>query len=261
MRRKSLGVVVFALVIVACGGSDGSEPDPNEVVIQITSEGGFVPVEIALNNGPRYTVLGDGRLIYQGFQTMQFPGPLVPPYMVAQLSGSQMTAVLAMVEDMGLPGIDEESDDSAINFVADATTEVIRFWDDNGEHKYSVYALGIEEEPTDRNSAFLELIETFDRFTAEAPAEPYSAEEVRIVAGSGFVDPDFSDLREWPLETDTFTDWTELPNGWFCRAYPSDVLTSFGDANQATVWAHPDGTSDPLTLLVRPLIPGETACG
>jgi len=162
---------------------------------------------------------------------------------------------------MGLAGIDEESDDTALNFVADASTEVIRYWDATGEHKYSVYALGIDDEPTERNAAFLELIETFDRFTAEAPAEPYSAEEVRVVAGVGFVDPAFSDVREWPLEAEIFTDWTKLPNGWFCRTYEANVLTSFGDATQATVWTHPDGSSDPLTLLVRPLIPGETACG
>ena len=229
-------------------------------MIQITSEGGFVPVEVALNNGPRYTVLGDGRLIYQGVQTLQFPGPLVPPYMVAQLSDSQMNAILAMVEDMGLPEIDEERDDSALDFVADASTEVIRYWDDNGEHVYSVYALGIEEQPTDRNAAFLELIETLDRFTAEAPAEPYQADEIRVVAGFGFVDPEFSDERDWPFDDDDFGGWTELPNGWFCRTYESDVLSAFGDAHQATVWTHPDGTSDPLTLLVRPLIPGETAC-
>lgn len=261
MRRKSLGVVLFTLVLVACGGGESSDLDPDAAVLQITSEGGFVPVEFALSNGPRYTVLGDGRLIFQGVQTMEFPGPLVPPYMVAQLDDSQLNAVLAMVEDMGLADIVDESDDSALNFVADASTEVIRFWDDNGEHKYSVYALGIQEEPTERNATFLELIETLDRFTAEAPAEPYEAEEVRVVAGYGFVDPEFSDEREWPLEEEVFADWTELPNGWYCRTYEPEVMGSFEDATQATVWTHPDGTSDPLTLLVRPLIPGETACG
>lgn len=261
MRRKSLGVVLFALALAACGGGESADLDPDEAVIQITSEGGFVPVEFALNNGPRYTILGDGRLIFQGVQTMQFPGPLVPPYMVAQLDDSQLNAVLAMVEDIGLPEITDETDDSALNFVADASTEVIRYWDENGEHKYSVYALGIQEEPTERNAAFLELMETLDRFTAEASAEPYSPEEVRVVAGVGFVDPELSDERDWPLEDEVFDDWTELPNGWYCRTYDAEVLDSFGDATSATVWTHPDGTSDPLTLLVRPLIPGETACG
>ena len=262
MRRKSLGVVVLvALSLAACGGGETSELDPDEAVIQITSEGGFVPVEFALGNGPRYTVLGDGRLIFQGVQTLQYPGPLVPPYLVAQLDDSQLNALLAMVDDMGLPEIDEESDDSAQNVVADASTETIRFWDQNGEHKYAVYALGIQEESTERNDAFLELIETLDRFTAEAPAEPFEPDEVRVVAGVGFIDPEFADVRDWPLESEIFTDWTELPNGWFCRTYESDVLTSFEEATQATTWTHPDGTSEPLTLLVRPLIPGETACG
>lgn len=256
-------LVVFALVLAACGGNDGSstEVDPDAPVVQIASEGGFAPVEFALGNGPRYTVLGDGRVIFVGVQTLQFPGPLVPPYMVAQLSRSQLNAVLAMVDDVGLADIDEESDDSATNFVADATTEKITFWDGNGEHVYSVYALGIEETPSDRNAAFLELIETLDRFTASAPAEPYDTERVRVISGPGFMDDQFQDVRPWPLDDD-WGAWTELANGWICRAFGQEVLASVGDATQATTWEIPDvfAYSSPAKLIVRPLLPGETDC-
>jgi hypothetical protein len=265
MRWNSLGVLVsFALVLAACGAEDtGSGVGDDEAVLQITSEGGFLPVEVALGNGPRYTVLGDGRLIFQGAQIMIFPGPLVPPYMVAQLDDGQMNAVLAMVEDIGLPEIDDEADDSAADMVADASTEVISFWDENGEHRLSVYALGIEDSPSDRNAAFLELIETFDRFTAEATAEPYEAVRVRLLAGNSFsVDPEFEDVRPWPLEDTDLDSWDTLPNGWVCTSASGTVPDLFDDATQATTWEPPSEASatDPLQLLVRPLLPGETDC-
>ncbi|MGH3651292.1 MAG: hypothetical protein ACRDU9_11345, partial [Acidimicrobiia bacterium] len=192
MRTKSFGVLIsIALVMAACGGAGaGPEVGGAEPVLQIASEGGFAPVEIILNTGPRYTLLGDGRLIFQGFQTLEFPGRLLWPYLVAQLDSGQMGAVLAMVETIGLPEIDDVVDDDAAGMIADASTEVITYWDENGEHRLSVYALGFEESPSERNAAFLELIETFDRFTASAEAVTYQPEQVRVVAGTGFVDPE-----------------------------------------------------------------------
>jgi hypothetical protein len=255
-------MITIGLVLAACGAGNGSGAgvEGDEPVIQITSEGGFVPVEVALNNGPRYTVLGNGRLVYQGFQTLEYPGRLVPPYMVATLDQNQMNALLALVEDIGLPEIDDERDDSAMDMVADAANEVITYWDHAGEHRLSVYALGIEDSPSERNAAFLELIETLDRFVGEAPADPYVAERVRVVAGVGVADPEFEDVREWPLETTDLSTWDELANGWHCTTLEGPVPEVFAEATQATTWQHPDGGSEPLTLLVRPLHPGEPDC-
>jgi hypothetical protein len=263
MRRKSLGLfVVLALFVAACGGDDDAvDVGPDEAVIQISSEGGFVPVEFALGQGPRYTVLGDGTLIFPGFTTLEFPGRLIPPYMTAQLDDNQMNALLAMVDDMGLADIVDETDDDAADFVADAATEVIRFWDSAGEHRYSVYALGIEEDPSERNATLLELIATLDEFTAQAPGEPYQPDRVRVVAGPGAENPDFPDLRPWPLDEE-WEQWAALANGWQCRVYEADVLSRFEDATQATTWEMPEGglEFDPANLLVRPLHPGEPDC-
>jgi hypothetical protein len=262
MRAKSLGVLIaFGIVVSACGGNgEGVAVSDDEAVLQITSEGGFVPVEFALANGPRYTLLGDGRLIHQGYITLEYPGRLIPPYMVATLDSNQMSAVLAMVEDIGLVDIDDEIDDEAMDMVADASTEVVTFWDENGAHRLAVYALGIDESPSERNEAFLELIQTFDQFTAEAPAEAYVADQLRVVAGPGMVDPQFEDIRAWPLPDTDFSDWETLPNGWHCQVVEGTVPDVFESATQATTWEHPDGSSEPLLLLVRPLVPGEPDC-
>lgn len=264
MRTKSLGLLaILALVLAACGGGgdgDSVAVGPDEALLQISSEGGFVPVEVALGNGPRYTLLGDGRLIFSGAQTLEYPGRLLPPYFVAQLDDNQMNAILAMVEDIGLPDIEDETDDSAADFVADASTEVIRYWDETGEHRLAVYALGIEQDPTERNAAFLELIETLDAFTAQVDAQPYEAERVRIVAGPGQADLEFEDVRPWPLEDTDLGQWQSLPNGWQCQVFGPEVLDTFETATQATTWENPGGSSDSIKLLVRPLHPGEPDC-
>ena len=260
MRTNLLGAFVsILLVVVACSGGGSVGIDDDEPVLQIVSEGGFLPVEVSLNNGPRYTLLGDGSLIYQGAQTLEYPGRLVPPYMVATLDDNQLNAILAMVDDIGLPDIDDEIDDSAASSVADASTDVVTFWDENGVHRYGVYALGVQESPTERNAAFLELIQTLDQFVGQADAGPFVAERVRVIAGEGFVDPEFEDVKGWPLEGD-LSGWELLPNDWQCTVIHGPVPAIFDGATQATTWEHPDGISDPLTLLVRPLHPGEPDC-
>lgn len=253
-------VIALTLVAAACGVGNGSsfEVEDDEPVLQIVSEGGFAPVEVILNTGPRYTLLGDGRLITQGVQTLEYPGRLVPPYMVGTIDEGQMNEVMELVEEIGLPAIDDETDDSAGAMVADATTEVVTYWDDSGEHRLAVYALGIEDSPSDRNAAFRELIATLDRFAADTTGEPYEPERVRIVAGPGTVNPDFEDIREWPLQSTDMSSWQELANEWRCTVMDESVLETFDDATQATIWEHPeDGETK---LLVRPLHPGEPDC-
>lgn len=253
-------MIALSLAVAACGttGGTGVDVDADEPVLQIVSEGGFVPVEVSLGNGPRYTLLGDGSLITQGVQTLEYPGRLVPPYMVGTIDEEQMARVMELVEEIGLPDIVDETDDSAASRVADASTEVVTYWDEAGEHRLAVYALGIEESPSDRNAAFLELIETLDRFAAETSAEPYEGERVRIVAGPGAVEPEFEDVRDWPLESTDFSAWDELANGWHCMVVEGPVPDVFEDATQATTWEHPERGE--TKLLVRPLHPGEPDC-
>jgi hypothetical protein len=264
MRTKALGALtVLSLLLAACGGGEAEDTgDGDEPLLQIVSEGGFAPVEMVLGNGPRYTLLGDGSLIHQGFQTLEYPGALLPPYLVAHLNQSQMDSIIAMVERMGLPEITEETDDSAAATIADATTDVITYWDENGTHRYSVYALGIQEQPSQRNAVFAELVATFDQFVGVTDSVTYEPARVRvIVLADAFVDPEFSDVRDWPLD-DEWGEWQELANGSSCRSFGPETLDTFEDATQATTWEIPDvsGYTAPVKLLIRPLHPGEPDC-
>lgn len=269
MPKKRIALLVaLAAAISACGMGDDAgldlPEDPDDPVIQITSEGGFAPVDMILGRGPNYTLLSDGRLIYEGPTIAIFPGPLVPNYQVTRIDDQQMQLVLDLVDRMGLPDMERELDDSAASRVADATTEVVTYWDANGEHVYAVYALGIDldQTPAPATEAFAELFGLMGDLVS-GEAVPYQPDRVRIVAGPGSVNEEFEDVRSWPLSGGGDpTAWATLPNDWKCRVFEPTVLDQFGDATQVTVWKSPDPDfmESPVKLVVRPLHPGEPDC-
>ena len=267
MKRTTVALLVaVSLAIAACGAGQGDAElpaDPDAPLVQVRSEGGFVPVEWALSRGPIYTLLADGRLISEGPVIAIYPGPLLPNYLVGQINVDQMSTVLKLVDKIGLPDMDHEIDDSQNSVVADATTEVVTYWDPEGvEHSYSVYALGLEPSGNPSTAAFSELMVVLDQLATQGDQVAYEGERVRVVAGVGFIDPDFVDIRDWPLGDTDLTEWTTYPNGWVCQIYGPQVLPTFADATQTTQWLHPDPMMDapPFTLLVRPLHPGEPDC-
>jgi len=266
MTSKSLLIVpVLALAAAGCGSPEGGASlpeDPDAPVVQVRSEGGFVPVEWALGHGPSYTLLADGRLIYSGPIIMIFPGPLLPNYQVAQATDDQMRRVLDLVEEIGLPGIDHEIDDSAMDMVADASTEVVTYWDDAGEHTYGVYALGLETDGGQSGvlASMQELVSVLGEISGGPGRGAYEGERVRVVAGGVARGTETPDVKEWLLGSTDFSEWETLGAGWGCRVYGPEILGRFADATEETVWKSPEEGSAPLKLLVRPLHPGEPDC-
>jgi hypothetical protein len=161
--------------------------------------------------------------------------------------------------------MDSELDDSAAATVADATTEVVTFWDENGAHTYSVYGLGIDPNPSNpATAATVELVAALSEAAFSADSVEYTGDRVRVISGVAQVapDPEFEDVRPWPLDGDDPSEWAELSLGFTCKTFGAEVLDEFRDATQVTQWLHPDEMMDapPFILLVRPLHPGEPDC-
>jgi len=194
-----------------------------------------------------------------------YPGPLLPNYQIARLGEEQLDEILALVERIGLPAMDDEIDDSAAANVADATTEVVTYWDESGMHRYSVYALGIDPSPSNQaTAATIELVDTLSTSRFAGDTEVFAGDRVRVIASVSRVapDPEFEDIRPWPLEGEDPNLWTELELSFTCTVLGPDVLALFEDATQVTQWLHPVETMDapPFLLQVRPLHPGEPDC-
>lgn len=263
--------MVVMVTLGACGSSDVLDPpdvQSDEALIQISSEGGFVPVEFNINNGPTFTVTRSGQFIFPGAQTLEYPGPLLPATLEGQLDDDENAKIVALVEEMGISEMDEEADDTVTN-VADASTGVIKYWDESGVHKYSVYALGISDQHTAKATiAFAELFDYLHQLSGSVEGTPYAPEQVRVVSSADYAgpDPNFVDIRPWPLAGENPDEWKQIAEVgeqvWTCKTFEVSVTDALGDATQVTVWNHPSESADAqnFRLYVRPIHPGEEDC-
>lgn len=225
-----------------------------------------MPVEWNLGTGPTFTVTNGGEFVFPGVTTLEYPGRLVPSYFTGQLDEAQMTRIDELLGAMGISEIEEERDDNSAGNVADASTEVIRFWDENGVHKYSVYALGITDNPeSETTAAFADLVDYLHGVVGTVESTEYKPDRVRVVAGTyqGGFDSDFVRVEDWPLDGENPDDWESFAtvgeNEWTCQAFDGTILDVFADAKQTTIYTHPEDGSQ-VQLLVRPLHPGEEDC-
>lgn len=275
MKRTLISIISLALLASACGDSAGDDPgttgaptslppeNGSDVLLMITDEGGFAPIEFSLNNSPTYVILRDGTLIFRGPDVGAFPGPVLPAMQQVKLTAAQLEDIQVLIDAAGLPEVDDVFYNDAQNFVADAANTITKYWDENGEvHTISVYALGLTmDDPLPDDQANLVLLrEKIFGFTMEGGAgEPYVSDEliVRIIEGGGFAE--VNDTREWAFD---FAPGDLTPvNGFGCLvlegAEADSVRATLSEATIATNWEHESGT---FLVLGRDLLPGENGC-
>ena len=267
MRKTLFGLIILA--IAACGGGSGLEEtlelneDPDSVLLIVRDEGGFVPVEFAVGQGPRLVLLRDGTLIAPGPQIEIFPQPLLPNYQSTHLDEETMLFVFEELDALGFPEIDVEMNDEAANMVADASTTVTTFYNQDGPHTFSVYALGIGGEITDARVPILaNLVDQLTQTGFSGQSEPFQWDGLEVLAGVPEFpgEPEFVNVMPWPLGVG-FAEMTDIGFGWRCVSYEGaeaqDLLSVFSGANQSTTW-EAQGTE--YSIKVRPLFPGEEPC-
>lgn len=267
--RYLVVMVVMAFVIGACGSDEGDETEPTvpqgtpgEVILEISDEGGFVPVEFNLTRIPRFTVFADGTVIMPGDQQFSFPGPAIRPLMQSQLEDDVMTELLTFVGDMGLADVDSIDLNNAPN-VADASTTVVRYFDADGEHRISIYALGFESGAADARPAIVaSMIDRLATATAETSAEPFVADRlVAYALGTEGLDPQqVRNAGAWPLEIKP-DDMTAQVAGFSCATVEGDdakqLTEALEDADAMTTWSY-EGAE--FRILARPLLPHQEGC-
>jgi hypothetical protein len=181
-----------------------------------------------------------------------------------------MLFVLEELDTLGFVNIVDETNTDAANFIADASTTVVTFFNRDGPHRFAVYALGLGSDPlggvdfTDaRVPQLANLIAELENTGFSGSSTPYEPSAIQVLAGIREfpAEPGFADVRPWPLPVsyDAMTP-TNLTT-WRCETYEGDemtaLLTEFGQATQETTWEEA-GTE--YSIAVRPLFPGEEAC-
>lgn len=265
MKRTIPLALVVALALAACNGNGATDlslpDDPEAVVLTVTSEGGFMPVEANLDRMPRYVLTADRSLYYVGPTTLEFPGPLLPNVQVTTVDEDTMGEILGLVEQMGLPEVDEEVDDSGADRIADASTDFISYFDEQGAHRMGFYALGLSEGGSTERLLAGEVVEFLDQAASRGDSRPYEPDRLQVAAGPPMqVEEGMASVEEWPLDT-PFADMEEWGMGWRCvevsGGEATDLFEVFSDANQATLW---DTGDEEVGIRARPLLPGESGC-
>jgi hypothetical protein len=321
MNRTAPGLfVVLIVLLAACAtpdgspeasetdGGGGSEPPPSasdggggtggiehptgadEPILIVEETGGFAMPQMIATRVPTFALYGDGRVIMQGMQTLEFPGPALPALIERTMTEEGIQVVLEAVEETNLFTADLELR-GAMNVVADATDTVFRASVNGNEVAVTVYALGmldptlggnfegIDQSEIDAHAVLNQLRDALLTIDTSVPSDAWEAEGwqpytptgfrlyVRDVTGEPIEGGELPGMvREWPTDDDPATFGEELPvfgDGTRCGAVEGDAAEAWFEelsaSTQQTIWTS-DGDNR-FTVVARPLFPGEeVAC-
>lgn len=296
----SLALVLILAACAATGGppsgSSSSSPTPRpegridhptgvEPVLVIEETGGFAMVGMLATRLPTFVMLGDGRVIMGGMQTLEFPGPALPPLIERTLTEEGVQQVLEAVESTNLFTADTDLR-GASSMVADATDTVFRLDAGGRQVTVSVYGLGLLDPSmgtpegitagelqahatlSSLRDALLALDATIGAEGWETEGwQPYEPVAFRLYVRDVTDDPVEGDdlpgqVGAWPTEDDPATFGEEQPgfgDGTRCDVVQGDDAAEWWaaltEANQNTTWS--DGGERRYSVIPRPLLPGE----
>jgi hypothetical protein len=302
MKHILPGMFVVLLVLAACaapgassGGSSGESPGSStggiehptgsEAILVVGASGGFVMVQSMATQLPGFVLLGDGRVIMQGAQTLEFPGPAYPALVERTLTEEGIQSILAEIEETNLFTADLELR-GAQNIVADAADTLFTLNAGGLGVTVSVYGLGTllpdMDPPPGITSAEIEVhrllgqlndgLMTLDSWL---PADAWEAEGwqpyepaafrlyVRDTTGEPVEAGDLPEqVREWPTDDDPDAFGEEeafFGDGTRCGVADGELgatwLAELGAANQMTRWT--DDGDRRFSVMARPVLPHE----
>lgn len=289
-RSLSVLLLTVALALAACGGGDITQPEPDPVgggspttqpggpvdtdiwgfdaptnpdavLLEWLSVGGFIPVEYNVGRAPRFVLTAGGQLYFQGPMTMIYPGPKLIRFQKVQLDQDQMSSVLQAISQTELVRSPEGSNETANQFVADADTSVfVLHHRDGTTSQYSIYAFGLGENQDADVAEFAALAAAVEAGSSGTPVDAAVERLQVVISPSGPVDDiELSSVAVWP-----FSDLGEVPavfNDVRCLEVGGDDLAEavalFDAGNDATFYESGDQT---WRVLVRPLLVDEEAC-
>jgi hypothetical protein len=313
MKRTIPGMLVLLITLAACaapGGTpggpsdestEGSASDPpasgsgdqgaiehpaGDVPVVVVEEvGGFAMVDMLATRVPTFVMLGDGRVIVQGAQTLEFPGPALPPLIERTLTEDGIQQVLAAFEETNLFAGDLELR-GAMNVIADATDTVFRVNANGHETTVSVYGLGLLDpnQPAPQgipaseiqaHAVLSDLRDALMMLDTHVSADGWESEGwqpyqpaafrlyVRDVTDQPVEGGDLpGQVREWPTDDDPAAFGAEesgFGDGTRCGVVEGDLATTWlaelEAANQNTLWT--DDGERRFSVRARPLLPGE----
>ncbi len=248
----------------------------DDVLVQLSYEGGFVPVEWTYTNFAFYSLLGDGTLIVPGAQIEIYPGPALPAISSRQVSEAGIQAILekALAVTRDIPA---DLNDLGFMNIADASTTVITVSAGGVDRTIRAYALselterpdGMPEREYQARLSLQELVATLTGSSewlpegSLGPEGEFEASAARLFVGNyRAVDDLKQDPMPWPLRAGLADFGDPIPPGGMrCGVVEGEdwdtLRVSATAANQLTPWTD---AGDRYSILFRPLLPDERGC-
>ncbi|HEX7171187.1 MAG TPA: hypothetical protein VF365_01120 [Candidatus Limnocylindria bacterium] len=266
-------------------GGDVEHPTGSEAIVVVTLAGGMIPAQMQVGEVPVFTLVGDGRVIVPGLQTLEFPGPILPALQERRLTEEGIQLVLSALDETNLFTGDLENRVAA-SVISDASDTVFTVHAGGRTSVVTVFGVGMmppEMEPppgTDEGeleayrvlSALNDRLMTLDTWLpADAWAtdtwQEYQPEAFRLYVRDVTDQPDDEELPgqqiAWPADEDPATFGEEMAHfgdGTRCGVVEGEAgatwLDAFLEANQNTIWTFGDRR---YAIDPRPLLPHEEA--
>ena len=310
MKRILPGLFVVLIILTACAGFAGSSGEPpggssppaasdggsggpgvidhptgSDAILVVDSSGGMVPVQFMVTNLPPLVILGDGRVIMQGAQTLEFPGPAYPALIERTLTEEGIQAVLQGIQDTNLFTTDLELN-GGMSICADCPNTLFKLNAGGQDVTVSIYGLGMllpdMEPPPGMTSGEIDAhrilgqlndgLMTLDSWLPASAWEtegwqPYQPEAIRLyvrdVTGEPVEGGDLPEqVRQWPTDDDPAAFGEEVAafgDGTRCAvvdgALGATWLEELAAANQMTLWT--DDGERRFSVKARPVLPHE----
>jgi hypothetical protein len=277
--RKLISILAIPLIVAACTGSatgtgagDASgAPSPSgaphyqiatgsdNLILQISSEGGFISPSFQLTRTPLLAMYGDGRVITPGAVDATLPGPLIPNLRQRHVTPAEIQKIVAAADAAGLLGPDANYGGPGM---PDAPNTVFRTTVAGVTHLINASAEGVgaQSKLGDFVNSVVDLSGMLGRTVADdGPYQPAGYNVFSSVASQ----PDATaPVVTWPLSADPATAGaTTLVDGTRCLALKGADLAAFlaaaQTASSGTIWKAPSGE---YNVSVRPLYPEESGC-
>ncbi|MDX6534384.1 MAG: hypothetical protein QOF68_2128 [Gaiellales bacterium] len=278
-------VSLAALAAAGCGAATstgaGSSPTTpgltyptgsRDVVLRVSTGGGYVPSEVAMTTVPEFTLYGDGTVIVPGAVMAIYPGPAMSPLMTFKLSEEEVQALLASADRSGLlDGRPVDYGDMGSVGVSDMPTTTVTLNADGKQVKRDAYALSADATGDRLTPAQREARIALSRFVQSLPQgsspQPYTPSAIAVNIGpfNGERMPDATPMV-WPLEGDLASDGKRVSSGlpYRCLAVTGEdtrtLLETLSGANDQTEWLAQPAGDDTFRLVVRPVLPDENGC-
>ena len=249
--------------------------DPGVVVVDLTTGGGFVPVEVSIDGRPEFRLYGDGTVLARP-ENETFPSP--PQLLRYRLTPEGIQTVLAAADDAGLLG---EAPDYGQPMVTDVPTTILTIAVDGASVSHSAYALEFEDDPgltaaqreaRQRFAGFAEYLRTLPTSAPDALAEepaPYEPEAADVYVFEREVEPGFT-APEWPFDR-LPTDWppasSDTAFGGSCLTILGAELEPYLAPAEGEEWTalyasgeKADGSPRFWSMGIDLVLPGDTGC-